>query len=410
MKNFYEDFANKAAGVIGFESTDIETGDRVLKNLFENSFFGGEPLRNYLNYRYFETKSENFLMTNGAAGFLLEICPLVGVDDGVVKSLNLFFANELPKDGFLQFFLMASSDIDDFLNFWQAGRTNSHTILNRITKTRVEYFKKQAVGFRTSGKKLPRNFKIFVSYSKICKHHTENELSELKQFRAKLTDKLASLHLQPNVCNPTKLVRFAREFFELAPDRSANYQVANKLDTINDQCLQAGNYYQHQKKAFLNMEKNIAHRAYNFAKTPDFWSLAQNIELLGNAEGQPIPARFCLSLIVANDSKTDKTLIARGKKVIDSAERPYSRHDKALQEEAVQWRDIIHTLVAKGETALSDSFCLFVSAGQEDIDRAESDIMTTLSNQSWQISPVDYYHLEAMLGICRCTALIFGPS
>ena len=144
MKNFYEDFANKTAQIIGFESTDIEAGDRVLKNLFENSFFGGEPLRNYLNYRYFEPKSENFLMTNGAAGFLLEICPLVGVDDGVVKSLNIFFANELPKDGFLQFFLMASSDIDDFLNFWQAGRTNSHPILNRITKTRVEYFKKQA--------------------------------------------------------------------------------------------------------------------------------------------------------------------------------------------------------------------------------------------------------------------------
>lgn len=410
MKNLYEDFANKVAGIIGFESTDIETGDRVLKNLFENSFFGGESLRNYLNYRYFEPKSENFLMTNGAAGFLLEICPLVGVDAGVVKSLNLFFANELPKDGFLQFFLMASSDIDDFLNFWQAGRTNNHPILNRITKTRVEYLKKQAAQVKASGKKLPRNFKIFVSYSKICKHHNEAELSELAQFRAKLTDKLASLHLQPKICASAELVRFAREFFELRPNGSFNYQVVNKLDTINEQCLQTGNYYQHQKKVFINIEKNIAHRAYNFAKTPDFWSLAQNIELLGNAEGQPIPARFCLSLIVANDNKTSKTLIARGKKVIDSAERPYSRHDKALQEEAVQWRDIIHTLVAKGESALSESFCLFVSAKQEDIDRAESDIMTTLSNQSWQINPVDYYHLEALLGHMPMQAANFWPE
>ncbi len=81
MKNFYENFANKAAEIIGFDATDIEFGDRVLKTLFENSFFGGESLRNYLNYRYFEPKSENFLLTNGAAGFLLEICPLVGVDE-----------------------------------------------------------------------------------------------------------------------------------------------------------------------------------------------------------------------------------------------------------------------------------------------------------------------------------------
>jgi type-IV secretion system protein TraC len=410
MKNIYEDFANKAAQIIGLQTTDIETGDRALKSLFENSFFGGEPLRNYLNYRYFEPRSENFIMTNGAAGFLLEICPLVGVDNAVVKSLELFFASELPKDGFLQFFLMASSDIDDFLNFWQAGRTNNHPILNRITKTRIDYFKKQATGFSTSGKKLPRSFKIFVSYSKICKHYNEADLSEIKQFRIKLTDKLASLNLQPNICSPIELVRFAREFFELDPGTGSNYKVVNPLDNINDQCLQAGNYYQHQSEAFINIEKGVAHRAYSFAGTPSFWSLAQNIELLGSASGQPIPARFCLSLIVANDLKTNKTLIARGKKVIDSAERPYSRHDKALQEEALQWRDIIHTLVAKGEEALSDSFCLFVSAKEEDIDRAESDIMTTLSNQSWQISPVDHFHLEAILGHMPMHGANFWPE
>ena len=129
IKNLYEDFSNKAAGFIGFNETDIETSQRAKKELFDNSFYGGEPLRNYLNYRYFEPKSENFLMTNGAAGFMLEICPLVGVDDGVVKSLNLFFSKELPQDGFLQFFLMASSDIDDFLEFWSSGRVNQHPVL-----------------------------------------------------------------------------------------------------------------------------------------------------------------------------------------------------------------------------------------------------------------------------------------
>lgn len=396
ISGIYEEFANLSAKVLGLGETDIETGDKVLEDLFSGSFCGAHSLRNYLSYRYFEPKSESFLLTKGAAGFMLEICPLVGVSDGVTRSLNLFFSSELPKDSFLQFFLMASSDIDDFLNFWERGRVNNHPILQRITKSRVEYFKKQAAGLRLSGKKLPRSFRIFVSYSKTCKEFNEAELALLTQFRDKLTDKLASLQLQPTICKIPDLVKLLREFFEMGVNSHPNYDAINKLDHINDQALQAGNYYHNEPKQFVNLQKNIAHRAYSFSKTPDFWSLVQNIELLGSSASAPLPARFCLSLIVANNIATNKALIARGKKVIDSAERPYSRHDKALQEEALEWRDIIHALTAKGEAALSESFCLFVSTKLEDIDRAEADVMTIYNNQSWQICPLDYYHLEAM--------------
>ena len=279
-----------------------------------------------------------------------------------------------------------------------------------MTQSRVEYFRKAAADFTKSGKKLPRCFRIFVSYSKICKHHNEAALSDISNFRIKLMDKLSSLDLQPKVCSTPDLVHLCREFFELNPGSDINYQPASRSETINNQCLSQGNYYHTQKKALVNTKTGVAHRAYNFTKTPDFWSLAQNIELLGSTEGSPLPARFCLSLSIANDFKTNKGLIARGKKAIDSAERPYSRHDKALQEEAVQWRDIIHGLVAKGDEVVSESFCMFVSAKEKDIDRAESEIMTMLSNQSWQASPVDYFHLEAILGSLPMHAANFWPE
>ncbi len=409
MKNLYEDFANKVAGWIGFDTTDIETTGRVQKQLFNDSFYGGQPLCNYLNYRYFDKISGNFLLTSGAAGFLLEICPLVGVNDGVVKSLNLFFAKELPKDGFLQFFLMASSDIEDFLNFWSAGRVNNHPVLKRITKSRMEHLRNRAANFHSSGKKLPRNFRIFVSYSKTCKSFNEAALSEITSFRKILVAKLASLNLQPELCATPELIRICREFFELDPSKNLNYKPISKHDTINNQCLSPANHYHHQKKGFVNLETNIIHRAYCFTQVPDFWSLAQNIELLGSREGNPLPARFCLSLTVTNDFATNKVLINRGKRVIDSSERPYSRHDKALQEEAREWRDIIHA-IAKGETVLSDSFCLFISANEKDIDRSVSDIMTNLGKYSWQAAPVDYFHLEAILGAMPMHAASFWPQ
>lgn len=398
MKEILENFTNMVGKATGFDRTSNFLGEDALQKLFDNSYFGGEPLKNYLNYRHFDNISGNFLMTNGASGFLLEIFPLVGISDEVVKSLNMFFENELPKDGYLQFFLMASSDITGFLNFWKKGNDHQHPILQRMTQERSEYLLAQARALGKSGKKLPRTYKIYVSYSKICKNFSRDALDEVNRFKTRLMDLLSSLNLSPSACETDDLVRFCKEFFELDLTEDQNYEVTNKHDSVNNQCLQAGNYYQHRDDAFVNTNKKIAHRAYNFTQTPDVWSLAQNIQLLGNALGVPIPARFCLSIIVTNDFKTNKSLIARGQRTIDSAERPYSRHNKALQEEAIEWRDIIHSLEGKGEQALSESMCMFMSCREEYIDKAESDVKTIFSTSSWGINPLNYYHLEAMLG------------
>ena len=76
MKQLYEQIANKAADIIGFSRTDLETFERVKGELFDNSINGGDSLKNYLTYRYFEPKSKNFLLTDNRAGFLLEIWSL----------------------------------------------------------------------------------------------------------------------------------------------------------------------------------------------------------------------------------------------------------------------------------------------------------------------------------------------
>jgi TraC protein len=190
MKKLYEDLANKAAGLFGFSQTDIESFSAAKESLFASSICGGEPLRNYLAYRYFDNKNEVFLLRESAAGFLLEISPLVGVSDLTVKNLNQFFASELPPSGCLQFFLLASSDIEDFLEFWGSGRTNPDPILQRMTRERKEYLRARAANFHASGKRLPRIFRLFVSYSAIYRSCNEAALAELVKFRTCLMHKL----------------------------------------------------------------------------------------------------------------------------------------------------------------------------------------------------------------------------
>ena len=397
MKHLYEDFANISASFIGFDRTDIETFSRVKKELFENNLNGGEALKDYLSYRYFDKGSEVFLLSDSAAGFLLEICPLVGVSDSVVKNLNQFFAKELPSDGCLQFLLIASCDIEDFLEDWSKGRISSDPILQRITSLRQKYLRKCAASFHNSGKKLPRTFKLFISYSKIYRNCNEAAISDLKNFRKNLMSKLSSLSLQPRIGNSDSLIKICRDILEFEPGIKPNYKSTASSDLLNNQCLSVGNYYQVNKDSFVNTKTGIAHKAFTMNGMPDFWSLLQNINLLGSAEGSPLPARFIISYCVANDHSTKKTFTTRGKRIIDAAERPYSRHNKTLHQEAIEWREIIHRLASE-DNILSDSWTLILSSKEEYIDEACSEIATQYSSQNCSLTRLDYFHLESILG------------
>ncbi len=77
---------------------------------------------------------------------------------------------------------------------------------------------------------------------------------------------------------------------------------------------------------------------------PEFWSLMQNIKLLGSGAGGPLPARFILNYSISHNINSKSSFAARGTRVIEAAERSYARHDKALIEEAGQWREIMHKL------------------------------------------------------------------
>ena len=406
MKNLYEDFANKAASIIGFDRTDCETFERSKRALFENNLNGAESLKDYLSYRYFDPKTESFLLANSAAGFLLEICPLVGVNDSVVKNLNQFFAKELPAGGFLQFFLLASSDIEDFLKFWGQGRTAPDSILQRMTKERQEYLRKMAANFHNSGKRLPRVFRLFVSYSTIYRNCNEASLTDLQNFRKTLMSKLGSLKLQPKIGDTETLIRICREILEFEPGMRANYKSTAPLDLINNQCLSSGNYYQSKKRSFVNTKTDIAHRAFSVTGMPTFWSLLQNINLLGDSEKSPLPARFLISYTISNDHKSKKAFTARGKRIIDAAERPYARHDKALHAEASEWREIIRRLATE-DNILSDSWILVASSKEENIDDVCAEIITQYNGQDFYLSSLDYFQLEAILGILPMHAANF---
>ena len=127
LKSIYAGIAN-ACGLA--ENVESENTAIIVDKILAGTF----ALDDYLSYRYFDEENNLFLSDGNACGFMLEISPIVGVDDSVHKNLSHFFNDELPEYSYLQFLLVASHDVEDILSHWQEARTNSSPLLDKITK------------------------------------------------------------------------------------------------------------------------------------------------------------------------------------------------------------------------------------------------------------------------------------
>ena len=96
LKSIYAGIANACGLAENVESENTATiVDKILAGTF--------ALDDYLSYRYFDEENNLFLSDGNACGFMLEISPIVGVDDSVHKNLSHFFNDELPEYSYLQF-------------------------------------------------------------------------------------------------------------------------------------------------------------------------------------------------------------------------------------------------------------------------------------------------------------------
>ena len=53
---------------------------------------------------------------------MLEVEPIVGMDETVEHNIERFFADEIPDDCYIQFLLIASHKISEVLDIWTKGR------------------------------------------------------------------------------------------------------------------------------------------------------------------------------------------------------------------------------------------------------------------------------------------------
>lgn len=355
----------------------------------------------YLSYRYFDEENGLFLNDNNIVGFMLEIAPIVGVDDGLYKNLEHFFNDELPEYSYLQFLLVADHDTQDMLKFWQKASTNDNEFLEKVTSRRVEFIQNQAKSFGINDGRIARNYRVFVIFSKQIGHKESSETSAIVSFKTSFINKLASLSLAPRICGTNDLIRLVRTCLqmELEPQREANYR---DIELLSKQILDPAHIHNISKDEIQHITTGLVSRLYHIKELPQEFSLVQNVNLLGDGmrNSMGIAARFIISYTVASNINAGgkRVMLAKGKRVIDAADKWYSKHDRNIKRESAEWQEVIDR-INNEERLLSEHWQLMVTTTKETMDTVHQNLISLYNINNFRLEVTTHLQLLSMLSI-----------
>ncbi len=363
-----------------------------------------EALSKYLSYRDFDSKSGLFFGDEDIIGFMLELSPIVGVSDALLKNLNLFFNQDLPENSFLQFLLVANHDIGGIVSKWQEARISDNPLLQKLTANRGDFLLKNSTNFKDQDGRLPRNFQIFVSFSKKMKIGEMANIGSIKQiedFKAKLLAKFSSFKLKTRLCGAEDLILLASNLLQMKPCASNSKKAEyDKYNPLSCQILAPLQKLRLTNDSITN-EEDFVTRVYYVSQLPNTFSLSKMVSLLGLEEGHlGINARFAISYTIANDiaPAEQATLVTKGERVIHAAEQWYSRNNRDIKREAAEWREV-SDLHKNGALFLTENFQILISAKAEDIATAEQNLLSIYNIHDWKIEPNKNLHLISLLSM-----------
>jgi type-IV secretion system protein TraC len=352
------------------------------------------------SYRSFSVEDQLFYNSDNNVGFILEIAPIVGVNDVVIKNLQHFFDDELPENTFLQFLLIASHKVGDILNEWASQRVSDNQALAKITKSRLDFVSNLALNFSQSGDRVARSMRIIISCTK---HGASRE--KIITFKQQFIKKLETLSLYPQVLRAQDLLNLTDEILHFRADVNQRGNRYNPLMQLCEQVVIGGSAckVEEGQLSFVgNVGNNIVSRCYMAVELPEEWGLIKMIDLLGDTSRSSlqIPARFIISYVVASDINKGQTsaLVSRGGSVQKSSEQWYARYDTNLRKEAVEWTKVVDR-IKSGQRVLSESFQVMITAESNMIDEAESSLLSLYNVNNWKLAINTNLQLASLIAL-----------
>jgi conjugal transfer ATP-binding protein TraC len=379
--------------------------------LVSHSTNGARPLADYLSYRYFDEKEKLFFNDGDYIGFCLEISPIVGVDDGLLKNLQYFFNDELPQNSFMQFLLIASHEVEPILNWWEQARVNLHPVIKSLTQRRRQFIKQMAVNFKNFDGRIARDYRLYLNFSQKLESNSSN-IKKVQIFRQQLLNKLRTLQLGPKACGAEELMQVVREILQMEINSNLEACRYDKLNLLSSQILKPLQPLLVKDESLVHQASNLVSKCYFAKELPEEFSLHQTIGLLGSSENAMlgIPGRFIISYVVANDLNQGEqaAILSKGDRTLQASEQWYSRNDRDIKRDALEWRHIIDRTKNK-ENLLTESFSVMLTAPLECIDIAEQNLISLYNTYDFRLSLNTNLQLPSVLAILPMQQGIFWP-
>ena len=406
------DALGKLSKLCGLSRTENAfTSSGAIEDFVASQTGGAESFAKYLSYKYFDSKTNLFWSDENICGFMLQIYPIVGVSDDLLKNLNLFFNQDLPADSYLQFLLVADHNISPILSSWQQARTSTNPLLQKLTKARQNFLLKQSTNFRVSDGRLPRDFQIFISFSKKIGSQgngkdiktNEKALKEIQDFKSQILAKLESFKLSAKVCKATDLIALVRGLIQMKePSIEEDRLQHNIYNLLSQQILAPLKKITLTSDAIIS-DQGFVTKTYHVTELPSEFSLSRMISLLGSTSSScniGINARFAISYTIASNlnSASQAALATKGDRVIHAAEQWYSRNNRDIKREAAEWREI-NDLHKNGSRFLTENFGVMISAKAEEIDSAEQNLISVYNIQDFKLEVNKNLQLVSLLSM-----------
>lgn len=391
-----ENLAEKIAEKFGF-SSNFQDSSKNVETEVDKSILGAKSFAEFLNYKYFD--DDLFINGDGSAGFLIKLSPIVGSDENHIKNLELFFNDELPLGGYLSFCLIASNDIDPILNVWKDGRVSYNQALKNLETSREGFLRETANNYIDYSGTNARNFKLYLSYVE-----KKPDIKKLKIFLQSLRQKLETLELAPAILGVEDLIYLVREIlevnFESTSRPKANICKYNKNRFISDQILTPGKRIDILDDRIEHRSTDLTSRSYFALSLPSEFSLNEMITLLGDSSRAQlsIPGRFIINYVIANNlnKASQNAIISKGNRVIEASEQWYSRNNRNLIREAVEWKDV-NDRAKNGEKFLNEYFQVTLTTKSGLIEQAEQNLYSLYNLLGWRLELNEYFQFPALL-------------
>ena len=366
------------------------------------------PLADLLPWRAWDEGSEIYLNA-GSCGFLLELPPFAGIDDGTLDALAGTLADAAPERSVVQVIHWTSPRYGAAVRNWAGPRQRTGGVQAGMAARRRALF--THAGWRPLHAGGPpftlKDCRVFLA---ACLPGQAGPAAEtaLGGFRRALEGTLASAGAEARRVDPDTLLSLVAEL--AAPDPEGEHDGGldrpgrrwSPRDPIHLQCAAPGRALSVAPAGLVFHHPDgtdVAVRVLSARAFPEVWPGWRGNALIGDFYRdflQPGAPVLTALTVMMGDAADGERAFLRSARATQQAGTGIARYLPGLPEKARDWRFVTERL-KDGERLVRACYTIAVYAPLDTIDEAEQAVRAVYHGQGWRLGAERYAHLPAWL-------------